>query len=239
MRPLRLFVGATLLVTLAGTTGIASAEPTLALTWNSCTGPVHRAPAGPGLYSLYASIIGLDRPHKAYEIWLWAADSNGGIPDAWNFTEAGCQGPARVALTYVPDKATAASCPALNGDLRSLQISTVDGGNGEFPAGSMRMVIAIAYPDGVWNPDPGQRYFMARFDFDLSSAVAGAGSPGETCGGLDQGMTFHPEYTNFLDAVSLEEAPIANAIATFGGSSQGGTVPAQVTSWGRIKNQYR
>jgi hypothetical protein len=217
------------------------ASGTVSLTWDDCSGPVNKTSAGPGTYSLYASVIGLDEGHKAYEVWIKFGDASDTVPDAWRFDLAGCQGNTQAAVEYLPSAAIAASCPALHGNLLSLQMSTIDQWPAPFglPTTLMRANLAVAYPAGVDNPDPAQRYFMGRFVFNHANSGNGASSSG-TCGGLETPIYFGIYRTNYVTLNNME-APFThseNPVASFNGQL-GAPVTAQPSTWGAIKNQYR
>jgi len=220
------------------------AAPTVTLTWDGCTGPVNKVSSGPGSYSLYASVLGMDVGHKAYEVWIKFGDASDTVPDAWGFYPAGCQGSARAAVDYLPSAAIAASCPALHENLQSLQIIAVDQWPATFdvPTTLMRALVAVAYPAGVASPDPGQHYFMARFAFDHTSSVNGSGSPGTTCGGFETPVDFGIYRSNYVTLDGLEHSFTygENPVATFNAQAgSGAPVAAHPSTWGAIKNQYR
>jgi hypothetical protein len=221
---------------------LGHAAPTVTLTWDGCTGPVNKVSSGPGSYSLYASVIGMDEGHKAYEVWTKFGDASDTVPDAWRFDPAGCQGSAQAAVDYLPSAAIAASCPALHENLQSLQIITVDQWPETFdvPTTLMRALVAVAYPAGVANPDPAQRYFMARFAFDHANSVNGPGTPGTTCGGLETPIYFGIFRSKYVTLDGLENSFTygENPVATFNAQT-GAPVAAHPSTWGAIKNQYR
>ncbi len=47
---------------------VKAADGTYDLRWDSCTGPIERCPTVDDQNSLYASVIGLDQPHLAYQV---------------------------------------------------------------------------------------------------------------------------------------------------------------------------
>jgi hypothetical protein len=220
----------------------AHAAATLALTWDSCTGPVDRVSSGPGPYSLYASVVGPNEPHKAYEVWVAIGDSQGLVPDAWRFDEAGCQGTARATVDHLPPAAEAAACPALQGDLQSLQIRAVDLWPAAFglPTTLLRVVLASAYPAGVQNPDLNQRYFLARFAFDHTRSVDGPGIPGASCGGFETPMVLRDFRGAYLttDGVEVPFVGVGTATARFNSANRV-ALPVHPVTWGAIKSQYR
>lgn len=240
LRPLALV--ALLAALFLSPTSRAQADATLALTWDSCTGPVDRASSGPGPYSLYASVVGLNVPHKAYEVWLTIGDSQNLVPDAWRFDAAGCQGSTLATVDHLPPAAEAAACPALQGDLESLQIKAVDLWPDAFglPTTMLRVVLASAYPVGIQNPDPTQRYFLARFTFDHTRSVDGRGAPGTSCGGFETPMVFRDFRGAYLttDGVEVPFVGVGTATARFNSAGRAPT-PAHPVTWGAIKNQYR
>lgn len=220
----------------------AGATPVLSLTWDSCTGPVDKTPSGPGTYSLFASVTGIDQPHKAYEVWLAFGDANDAVPDAWRFDAAGCQGSALFRLDAVPAREIAAACPALSGGAETLPSTSIGFWPPDFgvPTTLMRAFIINAYPSGITVVDPGQRYFLARFAFDHMYSVTGPGTPGESCGGFEASICFRDVRGAYLtmDGLAVSFIGEGTQTATFNGGGCG-AVPAHPATWGRIKNQYR
>ena len=226
-------------------TAAANAAPTLHFSWDSCTGPVQKTPSGPGSYTLYVTATGMDVPHWAYEGWFWLANSEGAVPDAWEFDANGCQA-GRIQFTSTPAAGEESSCPTLYGSERHLCISGARFNGGyPFPAepGSLifSFAAAYAYETGVVS-DPNQRYLLYRVTFDMSGAVEGDTSEG-ACGGLDQTVWIRPvrSQCSYLDGPggAGQDVPfdVPQEFVTFGGASA--TTPAATTTWGLIKGQYR
>ena len=218
----------------------AHADATLALSWDSCTGPVDRVSSGPGTYSLYASVTGMTEAHKAYEVWLAIGDSQNLVPDAWRFDLAGCQWAALATVNHLPPLAEAAACPALQGNGPSLQIKLVDlwpPGYG-LPPTMLRARLSNTYVTAIQNPDPTRRYFLARFVFDHSHSVAGPGTPGTSCGGFETPMFFRDVRGSYFTPGGVEVPFLGSGTVTTRFIGNGST-PVHPVTWGAIKNQYR
>lgn len=236
-------------VVLCAASGLAHANPSLSFTWNSCTGPIQQTSTGPGTYSLYVSVTGVEDPHKAYEAWFSLAAAKGEIPDAWRFDASGCQGAA--AASFCPPSpldtpSLTEDCPVLWGKGRFLVLHDVRPANTvddpAVPSNGLVFFLANAY-DTVTNPDPNQRYFLFRVDFDHSNSVEGA-STGTSCGGFENDIVIRaiPSRCNWIRDDSLEEIrmDVAQAYAQFGNKETvSETTPALLSSWGSIKAQYR
>lgn len=236
------------LVMLGAVATTASAQGGVAsLNWNSCVGPLNRSITPDALNSLYASVSGHSAPHKAYQVFVaFGSGSAGPLRDAWRFDAPGCQGSSFLAIDHLAPAAVVKSCPSFQGPLQSLQIKdySVD------PiSGKARGVLANSYPTGsssMTTPttNPAVRYFLARFLFDHSFSVNGATTPGADCGGLEVGVCAHFTSSAWLDLDGAEFEWAKNSEWVTANDANNdtrcpGATPAQATSWGSIKAQYK
>ena len=245
------FVALLLVVASAAATPLpASATPTVDLSWNECSPIVPTLERGaPGPITLFASVVGQDQGHMAYQVFLYL-DSPPPffvLPDAWRFDADGCQGSSRVEIRHVPTATVVKACPAMQGPQPGIQIKeyTFD------PLVSRaRCVLATAYPPGVESPNPAIRYFLMAVVLDHTNSVTGGGTPGVTCGGFERDVVIdfdpncvgigcgHTPNPIWLDLQGNEhEFAIGNGSLRFCGSCE--PVPAAASTWGMIKGRYR
>jgi hypothetical protein len=242
-----------LLVTLAllslGAIPSRAANGVVAMNWDGCTGPVTKSASAPGVFSIYVSVLGIDIPHKAYDIKVYYGDEFRQVPDAWRFDEAGCQGAGTSALLIDPRPpfTDSETCPAFMGNAESvIQIKQIGypPPSDPFPSTLIRMVLVNAYPNGVSSVDPLTRYHLGRFMFDHYWSVEGTGTPGLTCGGLETPICFKLLNAVFLDMNGNEipfdrTGPTTITMNDAQSTSCAAFVPARPTTWGRLKRQYR
>jgi hypothetical protein len=240
MRHARLFLPTLFLLAVVPPT---LAAPQLSLTWDTCTGPTDKTTTDPGIYSLNASLIGLDQPTTAYQVWISYGDASLQVPDAWRFDDlGGCQTSAGIAINHLSPPALSKACPSLQGTAPSLQIKKVDFWPPAFsvPQTLMRALLANAYPAGNLVVDPSTRWFLAQFRFDHTFSVVGPTEPNVWCGGFETPICFRVEVASYLTPDQIEY-PIAVPGAVTATFDQGvcGAVPARPSTWGGIKAQYR
>jgi len=211
-----------------------AAVGTVELSWDGCTGPVDKSTTTPDFYSIFVTVIGHDQPHRAYDVRVLYGNASQEVPDAWRFDIDGCETSAGITQDV-----TSKLCPAFDQDpdsaaftIRYVRFSPV---TDAYPTTLMQVLLAHVYPS-VTTVDPSTRYFLERIRFDLTYAVAGAGSA-TTCGGFEQLMYFKLTYATWLDTNGTE-IPFNRSnpppTLTFNGST-----PVQPTTWGSIKSQYR
>ena len=174
----KLLMGMAILSTLLVSGVSRAADGMVSMNWTSCTGPVD-INANPVLTSLYISVIGMDVPHKAYDVRFIYGSATQQVPDAWRFDAAGCEGP-----TLIAQNTTSKSCPGFMQTASGLQIKKVQLSPASDPYATslMQVLLANSYNAGVASVDPNTRYLLEQVVFDLTSAVIGAGSPPTTCG---------------------------------------------------------
>ena len=222
----------------------AIAAPQLSLTWDTCVGPIDKTAVDPGVYTLNASLTGLDVPTKAYQVWISYGDAALQVPDAWRFDAFGCQTEANISINNLPSPAISKVCPALQGTVPSLQIKTTDLWPPVFnvPTTLMRSLLANAYPEGNPVVDPSTHWFLAGFRFDHTYSIVGPTvDPNSYCGGFETSICFRVQIASYLtlDDVDHPIDGIGAVVATFNGGAGCGPVPARPSTWGDIKAQYR
>jgi hypothetical protein len=240
-----------MLTTIAALTGLALAGPALAASgnfdigWNTCAPTTtNLAPIAEGTASvpLFATVIGGDVPHKAYQFQIIYGNAGSRTyPDAWDFTAAGCQTSSQIALEHL---APAKTCPSFQGLLASQQIKDVSRVPGTLPYETtfMRITLQNAYPAGnSTDINPAIRYFLGRIVFNHTFSVNAPTTPAVDCGELDTPMCF---ATISADYVTLDGQTIPFGLA----GNRGVTVdadagcpqsPVKNSTWGAIKSQYR
>ena len=233
---------------LAFASGSAHGEGAVALTWDSCTGPVDRTVAPGTVVSVYASVLGHSTPHKAYQVWLRLRPAAGSMRDAWRFDAAGCQGPSFLSIDHLVVAAFAKTCPSFQGTFQSLQIKDY---SYDAKTGACQAVLADSYPAGnTAQTNPAQRYFLARFLFDMTFGVDGPTDPGVSCGGLEVPVCIQLTKSSYIvldaaDPSSVEERTwqVAQEFVTANDptntSNCPGIIAARPATWGAIKSQYR
>jgi hypothetical protein len=236
MKVARIFAS---LLLLAATASISSAAGVVSINWNTCNGgPTDKTPM-PALAAqkMVISVIGQDQPHKAYDVRILLGQP-GGLKDAWRFDAAGCEGPTLYAINVVDSKACAtAFMQAATG----LQIKKFD----YDPIGlKAQGLLANAYSD-INSVNPATRYLLASFQFDMSFAVAGAGDPPNSCGGLDAPLCVALTNTSWLTLDGQEiqwdksGTPYLTANDALNAQHCPAPVPAMPKTWGSLKSQYR
>jgi hypothetical protein len=264
----RVLVLASVLAGFAGGPAPATAVPRVDLSWDSCSPIVTAKQAVPGTVStLYCSVTGMDEPHMAYTVQLFAGTEFGdltpALPDAWRFDPLGCQAKYGRIEFIAPNTKT---CTPFSGPgpIPSAQIAVIqyfpDGTSNDVFPGTMRVTCSLAYPNAIQTPDPARRYQLARIVFDHASSAVGAGTPEAPCGGLEQPLCFalwsyvgtHGGfpfwwYTN-LSYVTPEGITkpmgLGQGYATYGLDASGpwncfNSVPARSSTWGELKARYR
>jgi hypothetical protein len=236
----------TLVLLSLGVSPARAANGVVSLTWDGCTGPMLKTSSGPGIYSIYVSVLGIDVPNKAYDVRVVYGDVNQLVPDAWRFDAAGCHTASALTIDQLPLLAESKTCPPfMQESAPSLQIKDVGFSppSDPYPNSLMRLVLANSYPNGVSIVEPLTRYHLGRFVFDHALSVEGPGTPGSTCGGLESAMCFKLFKATFLDMNGIETPfnyPAIPAV-TMNDLQQAScsAVPARPTTWGQLKNQYR
>ena len=246
-----LLTGLTVAAALAFASSTQAADGLVDFSWNNCTPVVQDVTSStPGIFGLFVSVIGMDVPQQGYETTFIYGDASGGVPDAWAFDPAGCQGSGAVALAWIAPNAVKLTCPSFQGLLASVQVSAVDKvppsdqGTG-YLGTNMRVTLLNTYPPGISTVLAATRYFLMKVSFDHSISVQGATTPGADCGNWANPICFKMTRANYLDMANLEHpfgrnvAPGAPLFVTFNGNSACGAVPNRPVTWGAIKNQYR
>lgn len=256
MRPWAAMIAGCVSIILIVPVSARAASGQLQVSWENCGPIVTDQTATNGTMSIVVSVIGNNEAHVGYQVRFVLASASHVVPDAWRFDPEGCQGGSSDALlmNHLPPPALAESCPAFVQDvtpepilLREYRLLT---NNFDFAGTPARGLLAAAYPAGVTS-DPARRYFLAEFRFDHLFSVAGPGTPGETCGGLEtplciylmHGYTHHTTGTTAFvrksDNIEIPfDAPEPDYL-TVNGMTGCPAVPAEEATWGQIKSVYR
>ncbi len=192
-------------------------------------------------------------------LWRRTCEGATSTPDAWRFDANGCQGSPFVRILITPPAGTCSALWGSGPEPNSLKFLAHGPLDGVSPPGAMRLVTAVTYPGTLQVPDSAQRYFMFAVRFDHSHSVSGPGVPGVTCGGYEAPMCFalwagagagacpgpRESHMHYTDTNGTEQ-PLepGQGYATFGlepatAFSCFEVTPAQSTTWGQIKAQYR
>jgi hypothetical protein len=241
---------AMLLLTVTASRSVA--ENGVSLSWDNCAGPFNKSITGGATADVYISVLGQSQVSQAYEVVTFLSPATVAFPDAWRFDPTGCEGSTRIALNHLAPAAVAGSCPSFQGAFQSVQIKDYEF---DTVSNKVRIVLADAYPNmdpatGVNHGNPGavnpaQRYFLADYHFDFTSANAGP-SPVDlsTCGGVEAPMCFMLTMATWVD-LNGEEIPWAwNSGYLTANDPQDrshcpSVVPVVAKTWGSLKSQYR
>ena len=185
----------------------AHADGIVSMSFDDCTGPVTKAVLPGSQVDLYVSLIGQSEAHEAYQVALVLAThmpSDSGsfapFPDAWRFEPTGCQGSSFLVLTPNPPAALSKGCPSFG---PTPQVSSSDFYFDPFFRVA-RITVANSYNGR--SADPGTRYHLAHLGFNQLYGVNGAGTPGATCGNLEQPMTIYIHSASWIDLASNEHS---------------------------------
>jgi len=216
-----------------------AAVGTVNITWDNCSGPVDKTTTAPGVYAIFLTVIGHDQPQRAYDVRVVYGNASQTVPDAWRFDADGCQ-----ASVGIRQDITSRACPPFSQNAAgALQIRKVQFSFPTDPYAQTLMLVLLANSyANVNSVNSSTRYLLERIEFDLGSAVAGAGSPPATCGGFGEAICFQVSNASFLD-LDGNELPFnrsgATLVASFNGTSACPGSAFQPKTWGSIKNQYR
>lgn len=233
---------------------LAQAVPTIEASWQACAPIVKNRvpPPGQTISKLVFSTTGVGGI-QAFELRVGLGTKPGcnvyDVPDAWRFDANGCEGQAL--MSFVLDSRDAA-CPQLGTGGNSILKCTSD------PI-TARMTLLVAYAFATVQADPNVHYHLVTFVFDHTYAVAGAGSPPQTCGGFEKPVCFSFAHQNdahgdcdphdvpvYLDANGIQHSfqVDPDVIATFRMDESvplgcAAATPATPVTWGQIRAQYR
>jgi len=249
----RLFASMLILAASASTSFAAGA---VSMTWSTCIGPVNIVPTPGGLLDGYVSVLGQTTVTTAHQCVTLGGSVGGPIADAWRFDAAGCESPSNgsppglfVAQPFAQTSVSKA-CPALQGSAPGLALPDY---SYDITTGKVKITLANAYPnpDANGTPqgnaagiDPTKHYCIANYHFNMAFAVNGPSNPADACGGLDIPVCFALTSASWLDLNSAEIPwAVAGGFLTSSDANNAqhcpGVVPAQPTTWGKVKGQYR
>jgi hypothetical protein len=231
--------------------GRAEAIGIVDLSWDACSPIVsERVRDGAHPYSLYASVLGHDTPHRAYQVFI-VVETIGTppgaftpYPDAWRFDVAGCQTTSLIRIDAVAPLTVAAACPSFYAPPPPMQSFQIRDFSFDAVSNRARGVLANSYPSGsATTTNPAQRYFLARFEFDHTFSVVGPGDPGTgepelTCGEFETDMSIRLTSAEWLDLNGNQRSWLfGRTPVTF--CSSCAVTSALPATWGAIKGQYR
>ena len=229
---------------LAATATASFADGVVTMNWNSCTGPVDISAAGGTVLNAYVSVLGQSQTSQSYQCVAIGGQPGGAMRDAWRFDPAGCDN-GFFTLNHLAPSAVSKTCPSIQGSNASLQIKDY---SFDPTTGKCKIVLANAYPNnGLGNPaatNPAVHYFLANYSFDMTFAVPGAGSPPATCGGIEVPACWALTSASWLDTNNNEifwthGSDFLTVNDPNNAQHCPGSVPAQSTTWGKVKGQYR
>ena len=209
---------------------------------DGCTGPFERTVLPGESLSIFASVIGHSQASTAYQVSLvYGVQPGTPLLDAWRFDAAGCQGPGRLTMDHLTPSGKA--CPNFFGAAATEQTKVIDYN----PAtGTASTQIAVRLNAGSNAPNPAQRYFLGRWRFDHAASVEGPGTPGVSCGGLEQPICFFSRSASWTGENGVEQPWVRGTefVAAQGHpncpcAADPCPVPARNSTWGAIKGQYR
>jgi hypothetical protein len=243
--------------------GVAHGAAVIDLSWDACSPIQHDRvlPAGATMSHLYATGTGITGATVAYQFKIYLGTNFGGtcspttVPDAWRFDATGCQG---TPFYSVFTNSTSKTCPALSGT--STPVKIIEMNYSPFDIQEV-LTVAIAYQNAPQTADPNVTYQLGHILFDHTYAVQGAGDPPNTCGGFEKPMciTAWGGYNVHGDCLGPNQATHGSYLRLDGTEVPfgGGPVdvasfridagiqacnlatPAQPTTWGAIRAQYR
>ena len=248
------------------TPGLANAQiPTgngrIQFSWDTCDPIVTNKVGAQEPVTLYASVIGQDEGHSAYQVTILIGNripsvsepccNIGDVSDAWGFDSftGGCNA-GFVTMSANPPSAIAASCPPFvplpiqTFLFTAVQFTPPSVG---YNTNSMYLQAAMDYPGGAI-ANPATRYHLVSFTFDHTHSNFGpTPKDGSSCGGLDCRQFFYalPERCSWLTLDRQEKRfapPLAFPVAAFNLENSGGcdfVIPADASTWGSIKAQYK
>jgi hypothetical protein len=236
----RLSLGTAVALALLGPASPSCATPALRLSWSDCTPlQVNANAAGPGVYVLNLSVIGLTGPYATLQWGFQFAPHE--VAPAWQFYDIdywtgdpGCQGPARLTLLV-----GGSSCPVF--PITQQQARMQQGSITEPTATGMALQLTF---DRTSVADPAQRYTLTQIAFDESQEGPGPGQ----CAGFEQPFCI----AMTVPTLSIPVGPTASTttavdaeqgFVTWQDAANGlgcpGAAPARASSWGAVKAQYR
>ena len=206
---------------------------TLRFSWNSCEGvtPDDTQSIADGTNpELVVSGIGIDVPAIGYNLAFILGPN---IPDSWRFDDAGCQTASQLAFQFA---AFSKTCPLFQGG-NPLPITFFG-----YDVASQRAEIQIFNAFDTFTPSIGTRYTFVQISFDHSFSTPNPTTPGVDCGEVDQPLCIAVKTALIAGQDGLNYFPAlennhANWVSEIPGCP--GIVPTQVSTWGRLKGQYR
>ena len=197
-------------------------------------------------------MLGESNTSIGYTIKLRLSTAPGGpgaqYPDAWRFDPSGCEPFGSFQAGQDAPPAVAATCPPLHGTVPSSLSKTF---SYDAVTDAASIVLGVGYlgnlgqgNSGVANP--AQRMHLGVVRLVMTKAATGPTTPPTTCGGLEKPLCItitsaqwtNPPGTTFNWAIG-NASITANDPQNASQCPGIGPTPAQPSTWGTIKNQYR
>jgi hypothetical protein len=220
----------------------------VSLTWDGCTGPLTKTVSPGSTAKLFASVIGEQTTLIGYLIRIRvSADCSdptrgGGVPDAWRFDPAGCQGSqAPLMAHFAPIEVVATCANFVSPPAFTIQITEY-----KYDAllGQAQITFANVFTPTPATPDPTRRYFITQIAFDQAHGVRGESPPYPDCGGLEVPMCMQlieQEYadvnSNIIPWARANECVSVNDTQHRSGCDA--ATPVRATTWGAVRGRYR
>jgi len=172
---------------------VSSASPSLSLSWDGCPGshPINRSRFDGATANVVATAQGFDDQVIGISVWIGVGATGVGLPDAWRFDAEGCNAGRAQTL----QAAAGPGCPFLPGAQAPIPTQYQYGSQGSY------YYAALHDPSPL---NPGTRYTVAQFQFDMSAAFAGLGTKPDSCGCLDEPVCVHLFRASWVDRDNLE-----------------------------------
>jgi len=223
MKVTRILLTSLMVVAIAGA---AHAQGSVRLSWNNCDPQISDMTTNaPVNYLQVVSALGLSAPNIGYDVCIVIGPN---VPDAWRFDDLGCETGSQI---FVDPSALSKGCPVLKG-ASSLPVSNVNY-DGATKNESIRMVMAY----DPFSPLPGTRYTLFQITYKMQFAVVGPSPDIDHCGHEEAPLFF--DITGKINQQDGNAAPLGNTPGDVRVTANGGPVPAQVSTWGRLKGLYR
>jgi hypothetical protein len=216
------------LILVAMTAGAANAQ-FIRCSWNSCDPQNSNQDfLGPAVYNLVLSVTGADAPNIGTDVSIFLYPD---VPDAWRFDDNGCQTGTQLTRSNAAFNKT--TCPTMLGGTPGPNV--IYG----YDPGSQMAQYRLVMTYDTFDPSPAIRYTIWQLGFDHTFSVAGPGSPPATCGGAERPLALELRNTQYLRADGANDALVVASSDVNPCTWNGGPVPAQPTTLGRVKAQYR
>jgi hypothetical protein len=178
-------------------------------------------------------VAGETATHTGFRLRLRGVPLSGTLADAWRFDADGCQPIDRFTVQTYPQFS---KCPVFGGSTSTEQKYYV------VPAGQNYAEFGVDVGYSEPRTSQSSANFLANFHFIHAMSTFGQGSGGE-CGGQEEPICFVLEEAVYRDTEGVEHAwSFGSSVVIAAGPGElqpCDPVPAQASSWGLLKRQYR